>query len=490
MTITPSTLVTKALIVAILLACAFSSGCVHAQNKYSRADYNDSSSQQNGQQVGEQEVAQALDEGELEQLLAPIALYPDTILSHVLVASTYPLEIVQAERWVVQHPELQGQEAVEFAQGNNWDPSVQALVAFPEILKRMSQDLEWTQKLGEAFLQNEEQVLASIQNLRVLAEQAGSLDKMENVTVTRDQPTVIIIEPRERHGMYVPYYDTRIVYGSWRWDRYQPVFWDYPYAYGAYRNGYYAYDGRSSFYWGPRTSLSFGFYSNAFHWGNHHIVRIPSRHYQPHRYYSHNDIISHRHAQRWVHDQRRDHNNQRSYLSNNQRSNLQGQELGSRVADQRDNRNAADQLGQRSNRQAVQNRLENLRRNAVNTKPVQGVGTVTNATRPVRSGSPAIGPSRVRAIEADRRDINRQQAQPTNRQTMLRPTVSQAAQPTARVQAQPTMQRSVQAAPSQTTRTTTQPVQQRSVRAEQKTTSTRAQAPAQKKNPNQRRQPR
>lgn len=482
----PSPYTPKALLITILMVSAINSGCVQAQNEYQDPGFSSpvvSLNQQGGKQI--------LEQGELEQLLAPIALYPDTILSHVLVAATYPLEVVQAERWVLQRPELQGQEAVEAAQGNNWDPSVQALVAFPEILKRMSRDLEWTQKLGQAFVENEEQVLASIQNLRVLAEQAGSLDKMENVTVTRDQPTtVIIIEPRERHGMYVPYYDTRIVYGSWRWDRYQPVFWDYPYAYGAYRNGYYAYDGRSSFYWGPRTSLSFGFYSNAFHWGNHHIVRIPSRHYQPHRYYSHNDIISHRHAQRWVHDQRRDHNNQRSYLSNNQRSNLQGQELGSRVADQRDNRNAADQLGQRSNRQAVQNRLENLRRNAVNTKPVQGVGTVTNATRPVRSGSPAIGSSRVRAIEADRRDINRQQAQPTNRQTMLRPTVSQAAQPTARVQAQPTMQRSVQAAPSQTTRTTTQPVQQRSVRAEQKTTSTRAQAPAQKKNPNQRRQPR
>ena len=121
----PSPYTPKALLITILMVSAISSGCVQAQNEYQDPGFSSpvvSLNQQGGKQI--------LEQGELEQLLAPIALYPDTILSHVLVAATYPLEVVQAERWVLQRPELQGQEAVEAAQGNNWDPSVQALVAF------------------------------------------------------------------------------------------------------------------------------------------------------------------------------------------------------------------------------------------------------------------------------------------------------------------------------------------------------------------------
>ena len=168
-----------------------------------------------------------LSQAELEQILAPIALYPDTVLSHILVAATYPLEVIQAERWTLQNPSMTGDDAVRATEDKGWDPSVQALVAFPNILKRLSHDLDWTQKLGEAFLQDEEQVLASIQSLRKLADEAGSLDDLDKVAVTKDRES-IIIEPAEREVVYIPYYNTRTVYGPWRWSSYAPVYWNCP----------------------------------------------------------------------------------------------------------------------------------------------------------------------------------------------------------------------------------------------------------------------
>src|SRR5690606_12981568 len=92
---------------------------------------------------------------ELDQMLAPIALYPDTVLSHVLIAATYPLEVVQADRWTRANTRYTGQSAVNAVEDQDWDPSVKALVAFPEILRRMSDDLDWTQRLGDAFLVDE-----------------------------------------------------------------------------------------------------------------------------------------------------------------------------------------------------------------------------------------------------------------------------------------------------------------------------------------------
>jgi hypothetical protein len=243
-------------------------------------------------------VVETISQAELEQILAPIALYPDTILAHILVAATYPIEVVQAERWTTENQQLEGAEAVEAVEGYDWDPSIKALVAFPQILQRLSHDLVWTQTLGDAFLENEERVLASVQELRELAAQAGSLDEMDKVSVTRDD-NVIVIEPREREVIYVPYYDTRVVYGSWRWAHYDPIYWDYPYSYG-----YYGYDRRNSFYWGPRVSVSFGFNFNTFHWRDRHIVRISSRHYRPRQYYGYRQIIDHDHAERWVHNPR------------------------------------------------------------------------------------------------------------------------------------------------------------------------------------------
>ncbi|HLR86960.1 MAG TPA: DUF3300 domain-containing protein, partial [Wenzhouxiangella sp.] len=102
-------------------------------------------------------------QGEIDAMLAPVALYPDSVLSHLLIAATYPLEVIQAARWSREHPDLRGEDAVAAVDGFDWDPSVKALTAFPELLARMDEDLDWTQNLGDAFLLQEEEVLASIQ---------------------------------------------------------------------------------------------------------------------------------------------------------------------------------------------------------------------------------------------------------------------------------------------------------------------------------------
>ena len=233
-------------------------------------------------------------QAELEQLLAPIALYPDTILSHILIAATYPIEIVQAERWTKNNPDLQGSDAVEAVADKDWDPSVMALVAFPQILERLSENLEWTQKLGDAFLQSEKRLLASVQSLRRQADESGNLDKMDKVEVTHEDDR-IVIETVKREVVYVPYYDTRVVYGSWRWAHYPPVYWHYP-RYVSY------YDHHNPFYWGHSVRISFGFFFTSFHWHDHYVVRIPWHHYHPHRYYSRHQIVRHEHARRWAHN--------------------------------------------------------------------------------------------------------------------------------------------------------------------------------------------
>lgn len=236
-------------------------------------------------------------QAELEQILAPIALYPDTVLSHILVAATYPLEVIQAERWTQKNEHLQGSDAVEAVDGKEWDPSVKALVAFPQVLKRLSDNLEWTQKLGDAFLQDEKKVIASVQSLRQRAYESGNLDKMDKVSVTHED-NAIVIEPIEREVVYVPYYDTRVVYGPWYWSHYPPVYWNRPhYISHRYRH-------HSPFYWGPRVHISFGFFFSSFHWHDYHLVRIPYHHYRhrPHHYYDRHQIVRHQHARRWAHN--------------------------------------------------------------------------------------------------------------------------------------------------------------------------------------------
>lgn len=230
-------------------------------------------------------------QAELEQLLAPVALYPDTVLSHLLIAATYPLEVVQAERWARKHSHLKGEEAVAAVEDRDWDPSVKALVAFPQLLERMSEDLDWTRRLGEAFLIDEAQVLTSIQNLRQRAYAEGNLKTTEHLEVVRETKT-IIIEPRVKEVVYIPHYDTRVVYGPWHWHDHHPVYWHRP-------SHYY---GSTGFYWGSGIHVGSGFYFSSFHWGRHQTVVVNVHHHDRPRFYSARSVAHYRHANHWRHD--------------------------------------------------------------------------------------------------------------------------------------------------------------------------------------------
>ena len=180
---------------------------------------------------------------EIEALVAPIALYPDSLLSQVLMASTYPLEIVQAARWVEKNPKVTGDAAVKAVEKETWDVSVKSLVAFPQALVPMNEKLDWTQKLGDAFLAQREDVMQAIQRLRQQAEKSGSLKSNEQQKVivepaTGTQTTIIKVEPANPEVIYVPAYNPTVVYGSWPYPAYPPYYWPPPPYY--YPGGYVA----------------------------------------------------------------------------------------------------------------------------------------------------------------------------------------------------------------------------------------------------------
>jgi Protein of unknown function (DUF3300) len=170
---------------------------------------------------------------EIEALVAPIALYPDSVLSQVLMASTYPLEIVHAARWVKANPNLKGDAAVKAVQDQPWDVSVKSLVAFPQALEPMNDKLDWTQKLGDAFLAQEKDVLDAVQRLRARAQKSGNLKSNEQQKVVVEPPpaggqttqTVVRIEPANPEVIYVPAYNPTVVYGAWSYPAYPPYYW-------------------------------------------------------------------------------------------------------------------------------------------------------------------------------------------------------------------------------------------------------------------------
>lgn len=241
--------------------------------------------------VIENEFSQA----QLEQMLAPIALYPDSLLTHILIASTYPLEVIQAERWLVKNTEqeLEAEQLMEQTATMDWDPSIKALLPFPRVLKRLSENLEWTQQLGDAFLQDEESVLNSIQQLRQKAEQAGNLDQMENMEIIYEDDN-IMIEPVRQEIVYVPYYDTRLVYGDWRWNHHPPIYW------GLSHHDLYYRPHHSLFSWHTGVHISFDFFFSAFRWHDHHVVVM--NHHQARHSYSRGYVRNHHSAKRWGHN--------------------------------------------------------------------------------------------------------------------------------------------------------------------------------------------
>lgn len=192
---------------------------------------------------------------EIDQLVAPIALYPDPLVAQVLMASTYPIEVVEAARWKKQNPTVEGKALEDAMLQQRWDPSVKSLTAFPQVLEMMDAQLEWTQKLGDAFLAQQGDVMEGIQRLRLRAKEAGNLEssKEQKVIVEQapvnveqkvvveqaapaaappPQQTIIKIEQADPQVIYVPTYNPTVVYGGWPYPSYPPYSY-YPPGYVA-----------------------------------------------------------------------------------------------------------------------------------------------------------------------------------------------------------------------------------------------------------------
>jgi hypothetical protein len=238
---------------------------------------------------GEPEQTDRFKKEELTQMLAPIALYPDSLIAQILMASTYPLEVVEAERWLHQNKNLKGDELDNALQEKTWDPSVKSLCHFPDVLIAMSDKLDQTRKLGDAFLSQEDDVRATIQELRRKAEEQGNLQttKEQQVIVERE---VIRIERADPEVVYVPVYDPFYVYGPWWYPAYPPYYWYYP-------PGFVITGGFISF--GPRIFIGIDLFSWCwFDWHARHIYIDIHKTRRFHRHHGKRDFDRHV----WRHD--------------------------------------------------------------------------------------------------------------------------------------------------------------------------------------------
>ncbi len=177
---------------------------------------------------------QVLSAEQLDQLLAPIALYSDPLLSEVLMASTYPLEVVQADRWAKSHRSLKGDALTDALAKESWDDSIKSLARVATVLAMMSDKLDWTQKLGDAVLAQQADVMDSVQRLRARAQSNGKLESNSQQTVnvkSENQQQYIVIEPASPSEIYVPYYQPAVVYGAWPYPAYPPLYFAPPPGY-------------------------------------------------------------------------------------------------------------------------------------------------------------------------------------------------------------------------------------------------------------------
>ncbi len=211
---------------------------------------------------------------QLQQLVAPIALYPDALVAQILAAATYPDEVVEADRWLQQHTDLKGEQLGNEVDKQPWDPSVKALVEFPPVLANMDKNLSWTSSLGDAYVNQQQDVMNAVQVMRGRAEKAGNLKSTSQEKVSKHGQT-IVIEPSDPEVVYVPEYDPWLVYGD-------PIgIWP----------GWYWYPGL--FFDGPGLFFGLGFGVGFFggfgwgwgHWGydwHHHDIRFDNQHYESH----------------------------------------------------------------------------------------------------------------------------------------------------------------------------------------------------------------
>ncbi|AMG90607.1 DUF3300 domain-containing protein [Bordetella bronchiseptica] len=181
--------------------------------------------------AGSAQAQAKLDNARLDQLLAPVALYPDSLLSQVLMAATYPDDVAAAAKWSADHPKDSGDAAVKAAEGLPWDPSVKSLVAFPSVMDLMGRQPQWVKSLGDAFLAQPDDVMDSVQRLRTEARKAGTLtsNKQQKVTTTESAgKTVVVVEPADPQVVYVPSYNPTVVYGAWPYPAYPPYYYPPP----------------------------------------------------------------------------------------------------------------------------------------------------------------------------------------------------------------------------------------------------------------------
>jgi Protein of unknown function (DUF3300) len=243
------------------------------------------------QDLDQPEQTEKFRKEELDQMLAPIALYPDSLIAQILMASTYPLEVVQADRWMQQNKTLTGDALDNALKEKSWDPSIKSLCHFPDVLFAMSDKLDQTSKLGDAFLDQKDDVMATIQELRRKAEIQGNLKTTQEQKVIH-QEDAIRIEPAVRQVIYVPVYDPLYVYGPWWYPAYPPYYWYYPPG-GIITGGFISF--------GPRFFIGIDLFSwSWFDWHRRHIYidvhkakrfhRFHHRHYSGRYFWRHNPV--------------------------------------------------------------------------------------------------------------------------------------------------------------------------------------------------------
>ncbi|MCK9919955.1 DUF3300 domain-containing protein [Microbacteriaceae bacterium K1510] len=228
---------------------------------------------QSQQQPQQQQQQETLRPEQLDQLVAPIALYPDALLANVLMASTYPLEVVEADRWAAENKNLKGEALKTAVDKKGWDDSVKQLTATPTVLNMMSMKLSWTQQLGDAVLAQQPDVMDAVQRLRAKAQANNKLEsnKQQKVSVqTQANRQVIVIEPTDPEMIYVPYYDPAVVYGSWPYPDYPPYY--FPPAPGWIAGGVLA----TGLAFGAGAAVGIwranrGYWGGGFNWGNNNI---------------------------------------------------------------------------------------------------------------------------------------------------------------------------------------------------------------------------
>ena len=181
---------------------------------------------------------------QLEQMVAPVALYPDSLLTQIFMSCTFPIQIVQAARWLEKNPGLKEKALEDALKDQTWDASVKSMCGFPDVLKKLNENLDWTQDMGEAFMNQRSEVLDAVQRMRGKAYESGNLKTTEQQTVTQQPDKIIVIQPSNPEVIYVPTYSSTVVYGSaWAYPTYY-----YPPAY--YGWGYGAMAFTAGFIWG------------------------------------------------------------------------------------------------------------------------------------------------------------------------------------------------------------------------------------------------